>query len=172
MILQSLPHRFKRIPDFPDYAASYDGKIIRISKCRSGSGKPGKELKQKIYKEGYFMVTVWKNKKAYKRYVHGLIASAFLGKRPKTLETDHIDGNKLHNCAHNLRYLTRRENALHALELNLGPKTSAKLSIQEVRKIRKLITSGLSDLEISKFFDVGRTCIKEIRAGRNWAWLK
>lgn len=45
------------------------------------------------------------------RYVHQLVALAFIGPRPAGLETCHNNGNKLDNRASNLRYDTAAGNA-------------------------------------------------------------
>lgn len=57
----------------------------------------------------YLQVSCTQRKGSIK--IHELVAYAFLGPRPKGLVIDHIDRNKLHNEANNLRYVTRSENA-------------------------------------------------------------
>lgn len=44
------------------------------------------------------------------RYVHDLVAEAFLGPKPQGLEVCHGDNNTRNNAASNLRYATRSEN--------------------------------------------------------------
>lgn len=47
--------------------------------------------------------------------VHALVASAFIGKRPKGYDVNHKDGNKLNNYIDNLEYITSAENKYHAV---------------------------------------------------------
>ena len=49
---------------------------------------------------------------------------------------------------------------------------NAKLSISEVKKIKRLLASGeFTHKEISRMFNVGRPTVTDIRRGRTWAWL-
>lgn len=49
---------------------------------------------------------------------------------------------------------------------------NAKLSISDVRKIKRLLNSKeFTHKEISKMFGVGRTTITDICKGRTWSWL-
>jgi hypothetical protein len=59
---------------------------------------------------GYHMVNLKKNFKQERRYIHRLVAQAFID-NPKCKEhVDHIDGNRLNSNLDNLRWVTRSEN--------------------------------------------------------------
>lgn len=47
-------------------------------------------------------------------YVHAIVADCFIGQNDSRSDVNHIDGNKLNNCAENLEYCTRSENMIHA----------------------------------------------------------
>jgi IS30 family transposase len=47
----------------------------------------------------------------------------------------------------------------------------AKLTEADVHEIRRLLRQGLSHPDIASRFNVGRTNIENIKAGRTWAWL-
>ena len=77
-----------------------DGSVechVPLSKGRTFGGTDGR---------GYVQHTI--NSRGFK--VHELIARAFLGSRPRNYDVDHIDGDKLNNSPHNLRYVTRSQN--------------------------------------------------------------
>jgi hypothetical protein len=106
------------IPNFVKYFADVDGNIW------SNKRKSLKKLALHKKKNGYLFVTL--NGKGYA--VHRLILLTFRGKRPKGLESRHLNNNKTDNRLKNLLWGTRRENACD----------SAKLTAEEVRQIRDL----------------------------------
>ena len=83
----------KNIEGFENYLISDDGKVY--------NNKTNKELKQCISTSGYYYVQLVKNKKKNMKYIHRLVAQAFI-KRKKE-QVDHINGNKLDNHVSNLR---------------------------------------------------------------------
>jgi hypothetical protein len=84
------------------YEVSNLGQVRSITKVN----KKESVLKGKITGNGYLRVDIVRKK----ILIHHLVAYAFLGPRPKGLQIDHIDRNKLNNKADNLRYCTRFEN--------------------------------------------------------------
>lgn len=59
------------------------------------------------------------------RYLHHVVAEAFIGQRPDGFVVNHRDGNKQNNEAANLEYVSRKENAVHAVRTisrYVGPK--------------------------------------------------
>ena len=94
----------KAIPSAPKYWADEAGNIV--------SPKTGKTMKpQSDRRAGYWKVRVkCSDGKTRSRYVHHLVAEAFLGPRPDGKDLDHIDGDRRNNRPDNLRYCSRREN--------------------------------------------------------------
>lgn len=69
---------------------------------------------------GYLQVCLTKNGK-YKTYtVHRLVAKAFIDNPLNKKTVNHIDGNKLNNCANNLEWATSSENNKHAFDNGLS----------------------------------------------------
>lgn len=58
----------------------------------------------------YRIVTLWKDKKKHKIFVHVLVATAFLPNPGEKKEVDHINGVRYDNQVENLRWVTRSEN--------------------------------------------------------------
>ena len=108
------------IPNYEGYyKASSTGRIKSIAReiCRSdGVILPIKEriMKQRINRNGYYIVELSKSGNTKTFEVHVLIASAFIGyksKRDSGMVCDHIDNNSRNNRAENLQIITRRENS-------------------------------------------------------------
>ena len=63
---------------------------------------------------GYKRVRLSLERKQWRVMVHVLVLLAFVGPRPEGYDANHIDGDKANNAVHNLEWVTRRENILHA----------------------------------------------------------
>jgi len=67
-------------------------------------------IKSRPHTRGYRIVDISTGGRPVSRTVHSLVAWAFHGDRPDGMAVDHIDGDKTHNCAGNLRYVTAGDN--------------------------------------------------------------
>lgn len=56
-------------------------------------------------------------------------------------------------------------------EVGRSQRPLAKLTIENVIEIRKMISGGYKDKEISQLFNVSPDAIRNIRTGRRWAWV-
>jgi hypothetical protein len=69
---------------------------------------------------GYKLINLkFSNKKKKARFLHDLIAQAFLGETPENCIVNHKDGNKKNNKVENLEYITYSENTKHAYDSGL-----------------------------------------------------
>lgn len=99
---------WKTIDEFEDYAISNYGRLKRLT---IGKGTvPGRILTPNKNNCGYLFYTFKKNKKAYARTIHRLVALAFIENPNNYSDVDHIDGNKLNNQACNLQWLSHKDN--------------------------------------------------------------
>lgn len=73
-------------------------------------------LKRKIYlaaradRDGYMRVNLYKNGKMYTRFIHRLLAEAYIPNPDNLPHIDHIDRNVKNNALSNLRWASRETN--------------------------------------------------------------
>ncbi len=79
----------------------------RIKNCKRGN-----ILRGGANQDGYLQTSLRKNGKSFRITIHREVATAFLGKKPENLVTDHIDGDVQNNKVSNLQYVTTRANLL------------------------------------------------------------
>lgn len=58
----------------------------------------------------YLSISLFKDGKEYRKYVHTLVLENFAGSRPPGLQCRHLDGNPNNNCVLNLCWGTPKEN--------------------------------------------------------------
>lgn len=127
-----------------------------VSVCDNGDiiGPKGKTLKPRLSNSGYLRVVVYVDGVRKDVSIHRLVADVYvigIGE-----QVNHKDGNKLNNNATNLEWVSRSQNAIHAVALGLmthvhqlGHKWSAgerngraKLNWEGVREIRQMYSNG------------------------------
>jgi len=86
-----------------------------------GKKNNSKILAQRIDRAGYYTVRIYKEGKSHTKYLHRLIAEAFIPNPDNKPEVNHKDGNKLNNSVDNLEWVTHAENMQHAYLNNLIP---------------------------------------------------
>lgn len=140
----------------------YKEKILKPWKNANGNG----------YR---LIISLSKNKKRKRFYVHILVAEAFIGPCPPNMECCHNDGNGENNLVSNLRYGTHKENMedmiLHG-NSNLGIKNpNCKLTEEQILEIIDLINSGILLQEIANTFNVSVGLICNIKNRKLWLHL-
>lgn len=81
--------------------------------------KPSKVLSPFNNGKGYQQITLWADGKSYKRYVHRMVAEAFIDNPNSLSDVNHEDGNKGNNKVDNLTWCTRKDNINHAIDSGL-----------------------------------------------------
>lgn len=103
---------------FEDYYAGDDGNIYttKISPRYNPKGDL-RLLRPRTHPSGYYYYGLFvgkgPNKQRLWRRGHRLIAEAFIGKIPKRMEINHMDGDKHNNHPSNLEIVTRQQNITH-----------------------------------------------------------
>ena len=105
--------------DIPGYDGRYtiadDGTIYN---------KKGKIVKYRVSSRGYHRVNLSNGKEIKTHRVHRLVAITYIPTEDKSLEVDHIDGNKNNNHVSNLRWCTGKENVGYHYEMYPEKKSS------------------------------------------------
>lgn len=66
---------------------------------------------------GYLKVSLYKDGRAYKKYIHRLVAEAFIPNPEDKPNVNHLDCDLYNNSASNLEWCTQSENILYAVKL-------------------------------------------------------
>ncbi|MGZ7173848.1 NUMOD4 motif-containing HNH endonuclease [Burkholderia gladioli] len=143
---------------------------------RVRSDRTGIILVQETLPKGYRHVSLRVGGKRVHKYVHRLVAEAFLGPAPSDdHEVAHRDGDSAHNHRRNLRWSTRSDNHLdkreHGTMLRGESHHQAKLTEREVREIRRRARAGELQKNLASEFKVGAMTISRAVRGINWSHL-
>lgn len=102
---------------YSSYAVTDDGQVISYIKgYRKVLSRHAISRNQR-----YYAVRIKINGKSQFRYVHRLVAEAFLYKASQDTQVNHIDGNTFNNNFSNLEWCTASHNIQHAYKLGLKP---------------------------------------------------
>jgi len=139
----------------------------------------GEEKKIQVRKKtGYNTVNLFKNQKYVQKYVHILVAEAFIPEEEGKTQINHKDGNKSNNTVENLERCTPKENIQHAFKTNLsinsrGEKSNlSKITEKQALEIMNLLDTGYSRKEIVKKTGVKYSTIKRIHTNETWKHVK
>lgn len=106
---------FKIIEEFPQYQISNLGRV---------KNKKGNILSigRRKTNSGYIQIRLCSNGKYYYRYIHRLLATAFLPNPNNYRTVNHINGNKTDNRLTNLEWASDEMQQRHAFIMSLKPK--------------------------------------------------
>lgn len=120
-----MTEEWKPVQDHPGYEVSSAGKVRNVA---GGQGaRAGHILKPGVNGRGYSVVTLRKDGVTTSKYVHDLVADAFLGKRKKGFTVNHKDRNRQNNSLKNLERIKGSDNFGHG-----------RVSKQNIRSIKKI----------------------------------
>jgi len=126
-------------------------------------------LKEKRYPK----LVLNKNGKKYMRYIHRMVAIAFISNPKNKKQVNHIDGNKCNNNVSNLEWNTPSENMQHSIKNKLHPSGEkcswAKLTEKQVIEIRKLSkNSNITHAKLGNIFGINQSAITNIINHKRW----
>ncbi len=179
--------RWKDIPGYEGYyQASTLGRIKSIDRLVPTTNRWGMASINKrrgVVLSGerngrYLMVALCKKGLLVDKTVHRLIALTFIPNPNNKPEVNHKDCNKRNNKASNLEWVTRKENAIHAVINGMFPKRlgekvgTAKLTDKKILKIFKRIEKGETQRSIAKQYQVSESLISMIKNRKIWGHVK
>lgn len=150
---------------FDSYLISEDGQIY--SKYKKDF------MKIKTDKDGYYIIKLYSSLSGKQKdlRIANLVAYNFI-EFPSNLEdptVNHKDGNIKNNHFSNLEWIQRSENS--SIRKNKGQgilNHEAKLTEEEVIKIRKEHSSTMSYLKLANKYGVSKSCIASIIQRKTW----
>ena len=175
---------FKLIDGFNGrYAVTPEGKVYSMILHGKGvSDTPVKELVQSNNK-GYLRVSLRRTKwddPIEGKYVHRLVAEAYIPNPNNLPDVNHIDGDKTNNVVSNLEWVSRQENITHAWstglstnEMNKGKGTTVYIGTcrDTGKKVYIESKAKLSELGYSPGCVI-RVCKGERASHKNMTWEK
>ena len=118
---------YKTIPNFPNYLIFDDGRVWSLTKHVF--------LKQRIAWGGYYTVGLKNNGQSVSRFVHRLLAEAFIPNPNNYKVVNHKDENKLNNSLDNLEWCDTKYNTNYGTGIK-------RRSISQGKKV-KCIETGI-----------------------------
>lgn len=122
-----------------------------------------------IDRSGYLRLRLSKNNKKFSKYVHRLVASAYIPNPDNKPFINHKNGNKVDNRISNLEWCSQKENVRHAWANGLAKSRygenhhNAILTDRQIIDIRSLLQDGLPQTEIAKRFNCSQSLISQIK---------
>ena len=119
------------------YQVSNYGKVKSLERTRKGGYNSNVKVKEKILnflinKNGYLYVNLYKNAKSKHKFVHRLVAEAFIPNPNNLPQINHKDENKENNCVDNLEWCTNQYN------MNYGTLRKRVIKTQTIKFGKKI----------------------------------
>ena len=157
------------------YQVSSLGRVRRVRQCRGAQAMRILRPKPPGRNSDYCRVQLCKRDVKRLFTVHSLVAEAFHGSRPRNKFVNHIDLNKTNNAASNLEWLTRKQNAQHAIRNGAVKNTGccrekngrAKLTEDQIEVIRS-VNGIIGQRKLAILCGVSKTLIQRIHQGKLW----
>ena len=167
-----VPHReiWKPVPGFDGYEVSDIGRVrsYRIPGC-SGRSVMARILELSVGPTGHIYAGFRKNGVTINGQLGNWMLLAFVGPPADNQECLHADDNPKNNKLSNLRWGTRLENVRD--RLRNGRHNLAKLTVDDVRKIKELLKTGMYGKDVAAMFSISGATVSEIKTGKIWQFV-
>jgi len=143
------------------------------SRGRVRNDRNGSILGGSLDKDGYPRVSIRINDARKTVKIHRLVAFAFLDSPPPDKpHVAHKDGNAANNNVSNLRWSdvteNNRDKALHGTQTRGEAQHLAKLLPDDVKTIRFMADTGVSQRAIARSFGISKGNVQFIVHGKTW----
>lgn len=142
--------------------------LYEVSSLGNVRSLPLKKLCKTGIVAGYPALPLTKDGRQYNRYVHRLVAEAFVPMVSGCPWVNHIDGNKRNSVASNLEWCDASHNGRHAYATGLRSRANAKMTIETARAIKKDLAAGLLQKAVASKYGIHLSSVKQISRGSNW----
>ena len=153
------------------YKVSDKGNVRSVARKDSiGRKCGGRMLKPGYDKDGYLRVNLYKNGKQKTRFIHRLVAGAFIPNPNGYSEINHRDENKVNNYANNLEWCTREHNVNHGTLIERSAQARSKKVKATNIETNEVITFNSTVEAGRKGYDrggVAKACRGIYKNGRN-----
>lgn len=166
---------WKPIADWPDYAISNHGRVMRTTTY--GRGIAG-TIRKPVIVAGYLAVALTNRDGRRKMlHIHRLVALAFLGEPPAPdMEVNHIDADRLNPRLDNLEWMTKGQNRKHGYDVGFAEAKGernghSKLTTEQATIIRAEGADRSNWLGLAERFNVTTATVRDVATGRTWKHL-
>jgi len=136
----------------------------------------GITLKTAVQNKGYEYITLYRNSKGKRKYIHRLVAEVFIPNPLDKPQVNHIDCVRLNNNIVNLEWVTPLENSIHATvegAVKCGEDApNARFSYKDIENMRLLYENGVSQKDIGTKYRVKQNYISRIVNYKIWKYKK
>jgi hypothetical protein len=147
----------------------------RVRRDKGGRGASAGRILRQSTSDGYRYVQLCRKDIKRKLAVHFLVTSAFLGPKPRGKFPNHKNLDRGDNKVGNLEWLTRKQNAQHALangrtngrpmygEQN-GRAVLTERQIEHIRRLKSIVGQRV----LAELLGVSKSLIQKIHQGKLW----
>jgi len=171
----SVTEQWRPVVGFEGYDVSNIGRVRSWRPGRRTVGwLPFPRLLHPRAKNGYPAVTLGRGKlPEITKYVHTLVLEAFVGPRPKGMETRHGPGGRWDSSLSNISWGTHRDNMTidFARDGIVRSRLVRTISDEAARELRRRLTGGESVTRVSREVGISVRTLYRIKNGEVYADL-